>query len=551
MNKRPRAVLRRVLACAMLTLAPVAASAGCGALVLPTGLGVGPPTAAGSLHPVLSPGSLYDTELFNLIYRPLLWFLPDHTIDWSLSHAASIDVQEGGRVYVVTLKPIVWSDGVAVTADDVVYAFELMKALGPVFAGYDTGGMPRLFARVAATGPLVLRVELTQAVNPEWFELSGLGQLVALPRHAWGRYSLDEQRSLQTDAGFLSVVDGPFRLVEFNSGRYAAFAPNPSFVGQAPQMDRLVVDFLQGTSPLEALRAGELDAANLPFNVYDAALAIPGLSVVHLPPQSGYNSLVINMRNPDAAFLADVRVRQAMADAVDEDEVIRLAFHGSSVKVRSPVPPVPTTFVSADGQAGRFAVGYDPARARALLAAAGFAPGPDGIMQKDGVRLEWTDLLSDSASDLLVLYQIVQANLLAVGIRMNIRLMQFNQIIALMNRDPGGWQTASIGWSFPNYPDMQTNYGTGAGENYGHFSDAETDALLREVEDKPGREALFRLQDHLTGLQPFIILPQGAYSLLVQPGIEGLGDAIQANFLWALQKVRFVGERACHAQAAR
>ena len=553
---RPVRAGRRLLAGAAAVALGCAAAmpgarAACGTLVLPTGLGANGATSVGSLHPILSPGSLYDQESFNLLFRPTLWFAPDHTIDWSLSHASALDVQDGGRVFVVTLKPITWSDGVPVTADDVLYSFELMKQLGPAYVNYDTGGVPKLFQSVEATGPLTLRITLTQAVNPEWFELSGLGQFYALPRHAWGRTSLDEQRSLQTDPAFMSVVDGPFRLTEFDSGRYEAFAPNPSFVGQQPEMARLVLDFLQGTSPLEALRAGELDAANVPFNVYDAALALPGLRQVRLAPASGYNSLIINMRNPDAPFLADVRVRQAIADAIDQDEIIRLAFHGSSVPVRAPVPPVPATFLSENARAGRYPVGYDPARARALLTEAGFAPGPDGVMARDGHPLEWTNLLSDGSVDGLILYQIVQANLAAAGMRMNIRLMQFNQIISIMEREPSGWQSTSIGWSFPNYPDMQTNFGTDAGENWGKFSDPETDTLLRQVQDQPGRDALFKVQDHLAGLQPFIILPQGAYSLLVRPGIEGLTEAIQANYLWALQKIRFTGARACDAQAAR
>ncbi len=527
------------------------AGAACGTLVLPTGLAANSPSAAQSLHPILTNNSIYDQESFNLLFRPLLWYTSGHTIDWSLSHAAAIDVQEGGRVFEVTLKPIVWSDGAPVTADDVLYSFEMMKQLGPLYFGYDTGGIPAMFRSVEATGPLTLRITLTQAVNPEWFEVASLSQFYALPRHAWGRIPLDEQRSLQTDVGFMSVVDGPFRVTEFNSGRYVAYAPNPSFVGQQPEMARLVLDFLEGTSPLEALRAGELDVANVPFAVYDAALAIPGLRQVHLPPASGYESMVVNMANPEAPFLADVRVRQAIADAVDQDEIIRLAFHGNGVSAHTPVPPVPEIFLSADSRAGRFPVGHDPARARALLAEAGYSPGPDGILAKGGVRLEWTHLVSDTAPDLLTEWQVVQSNLASVGMRMNIRLMQFNQIIATVERDSSAWTTAAVGWSFPNYPDMQTNYGTGAGENWGKFSDPETDALLKQVQDEPGRDALFRLQDHLAALQPFIILPQGAYSLLARSGIEGLTEAIQANYLWALQKVRFTGERACDAQAAR
>ena len=543
-----RCLLAGVVAFA-LTSAVSSARAACGTLVLPTGLGASSATSAGSLHPVLSPGSLYDVESYNLLFRPLLWFAPDHSIDWSLSHATTIDVQEGGKVFVVTLKPITWSDGVPVTADDVLYAFELMKQLGAAYVGYGTGGIPKLFENVEAAGPLTLRITLTKAVNPEWFELSGLNLFYALPRHAWGRFSLDEQRSLQTDLGFMSVVDGPFRLTEFDSGRYEAFAPNPTYVGQQPGMARLVLDFLQGVSPLEALRAGELDVANIPFNVYDAAIALPGLRIVHLPPASGYNSLVVNMANPATPFLADPRVRQAIADSIDEDEIIRLAFHGNSVPVRSFVPPVPEAFASPNTKAGRFPVGYDPKKARALLAEAGFTPGPDGIMEKDGRRLEWTDLLNDASEDGLVLAQIVQSNLAASGIRMNLRLMQFNQMLALMDRDTKGWETTSLGWGYPNYPDMQGNFGTG--ENWGKFSDPETDALLKRVQDEAGREALFELQDHLAALQPFIVMPQGDYSLLARPGIEGLTEAIQSNYLWALQKIRFIGERACDAQAAR
>ena len=552
---RPAHARRLLAGAAALALAcagvAAPARAACGTLVLPTGLAANAPSAVQSLHPILTSGSLYDQESFNLLFQPLLWLTPEHTIDWSLSHAASIDVQDGGRVFVVTLKPITWSDGVPVTADDVLYSFELMKELGPLYVGYDTGGVPMMFHNIEATGPLTLRITLTQAVNPEWFELSGLSQFYALPRHAWGRTSLEEQRNLQTDVGFMSVVDGPFRLTEFNTGRYAAYAPNPGFVGEPPAMARLVLDFLQGTSPLEALRSGELDVANVPFNVYDAALAIPGLRVVSLPPSSGYESMVVNMANPAAPFLADTRVRQAIADAVDEDEIIRLAFHGHGVHARSPVPPAPVTFLSPDARAGRFPVGHDPAKARALLAEAGFTPGPDGILTRDGRRLEWTHLVSDASPDLLAEWQVVRSNLAAVGIRMNIRLMEFNQIIATLERDPAAWATAAVGWSFPNYPDMQTNYGTGAGENWGKFSDPETDALLKQVQSVPGREALFRLQDHLAALQPFIILPEGAFSLLAQPGIEGLPDAIQANFLWALQKIHFSGKRACDAQAAR
>lgn len=542
-----RALPALALAAALL-LSPTTDAAPCGTVVIPTGLGAdGIAANVASLHPVLDPGSLYDQEAYNLLYRPLLWFAPDHSIDFALSHASAIAVSDDRTVFRVTLHPITWSDGVPVTADDVVYGFELIKALGPAYAGYGTGGIPDLFKSVAAAGPLELDVTLTQPVNPEWLELVGLQQLYALPRHAWSKYSLDEQRSLQTDTGFLSVVDGAFRLAEFNVGRDAVFEPNPTWTGRQPAMARLVLDFLQGVNPLEALQAGELDAASIPFAVYDQAVKLPGFQVVRQQPYSGYNSLMPNMANPAVAFFRDVRVRQAIADAIDQDEIVRLVYHGNSVPVHDSIPPRPEAFLSPDARAGKYPTGYNPQKARALLAAAGWQPGPDGIMVKDGRRLEWTDLLSAGSNDGLVLTQVIQANLAAAGMRMNIRQMEFNQIIATQERDPLGWEMASIAWTFPSYPDMQTNFGTGAGQNFTKYSDPKTDALLAQVSGEPGRDALFALQDYLAAQQPFIFLPQGSYAMLTAPGIAGLTDAVQSNYLWKPEFLTFTGARACDA----
>ena len=89
-------------------------------------------------------------------------------------------------------------------------------------------------------------------------------------------------------------------------------------------------------------------------------------------------------------FFADVRVREAIADAINQPEMIGLAMHGHGYPVYGPVPPVPASFLSPAAQAGHYSVGYDPEKAKALLAVAGYAPGRDGIMQKDGKPLAFT-----------------------------------------------------------------------------------------------------------------------------------------------------------------
>ena len=524
------------------------ASPPCGTVVVPTGNGVeavAQPIA--SMHPVLMDGSLYDQEVIWQIYRPLLWFAGDHSLDFANSEADAITVSDDQTKFHVTLKPWRWSDGAPITADDLVYGFELMKTAGQTFYGYGSGGMPDLFAAVTADGPLSLTVTTTRPVNPDWFEGLGLGQLYALPRHAWGKVPFEAQRSLQTDPKFLGVDSGPFALDEYQPGRYVALKPNPYWTGHKPAMRRLVIDFLAGIDPLAALQTGELDVATIPFATYDFATSLPGFRKVPLLPGSSNNTIIYNFASSTAAMFKDVRVRQAIADALDMKGMIDVVFHGQADALYSPIEPALKPFVSPDAKAGQFPVGYNPQHALALLAAAGYSRGADGVMQNNGVRLEWTDLLSSNSGDRLLLTQFLQADLARIGIRMNIRLMDFNQIIETMTRHPQDWQTASIGWTQFTYPDMQINFGTDAGENYGKFSNPQVDALATKVGIDPGREAMFQLQDLISTQQPFLFMPQGNYSLLTRPGIAGFRDAFQANYMWKLEYLTLSSSRACPA----
>ena len=511
----------------------------CGTIVVPTGNGVeAVAQPISSMHPVLMDGSLYDQEVIWQIFRPLLWFASDHSIDYAQSQAEAITVSPDQTRFHLTLKPWRWSDGAPITADDLVYGFELMRSAGQAFSGYGSGGMPDLFAAVVTT---------RRPVNPDWFEGVGLGQLYALPRHAWSRVPLEAQRSLQTDVTFLGVDSGPFTLDEYRPGRYVALTPNPYWSGRKPTMRRLVIDFLAGIDPLAALQTGELDVATIPFATYDFATSLPGFSTVPLLPGSSNNTIVYNFASPTAAIFRDVRVRQAIADALDMRALINVVFHGQAVPLYGPIEPALAPFLSPDAKAGRFPVGYDPARALDLLAAAGYSRGSDGVMQRDGIRLEWTDLLSSNSGDRLLLTQFVQAGLARIGIRMNIRLMDFNQIIETMTRHPQDWQSASIGWTQFTYPDMQINFGTSAGENYGKFSDPQVDALATKIGTDPGRSALFQLQDLISTQQPFLFMPQGNYSLLASPGISGFREAFQANYMWKLEYLALSAGRACPA----
>ncbi len=525
----------------------LAAAAPCGTVVLPTGLGA--ETTAEpvySLHPLLGDNSLYDVEVFPQLYRPLLWIAPDLTIDAADSEASSIEVLDSDTLFRIHLKPWLWSDGVPVTADDLQFCFELIRQLGPAFFGWNSDGMPDLFSSVRAVAPDVLEIRTPHPVNPDWFETLAIAQVFyALPRHLWGRYDANTQRGLMGDPRFFAVSDGPFVLDRYSVGRFIAMRPNPRWLGHRPEMSRLVIDFLAGIDPLEALQAGQIDAATIPFSLRRHVAALPGFNIVQLPAGPIMNGMSINLANPAVGFLRDLRVRQAMADAVDQQAIIDVVFRGQAAKTYGPVPPADAGYLSPAAAAGHFPVGYDPAQARALLRQAGYTPGPDGVMQKDGVRLALTQLVGANLPDALLVAEFVQAGLARIGIQMQLRQMDFNQLLALAYRSPIGWETSSIGVSYPAYPDLGAEFGSTAPQNFGRFADPVADALLARITTEPGRQALYAAQDRIAEQVPQLFLPQGSYAILTANGVSGWQTALQSNFLWRLEYLHLTGARVC------
>ncbi|EGO93546.1 Extracellular solute-binding protein [Acidiphilium sp. PM] len=537
---RRGSVLMRSRLLAAVILAMVAAgpsfSAGrCDTVVVPPGLGLGtPPASVDSLNPFLI-GSAYDAEAAGLLYDGLLWISRNHTITWSRSIASAIEVSDDKTTFTVTMKPRTWSDGVPVTAEDVKFTFDLIRKLGKTYTGYGQGGMPGLVKSLNVLGPHRFRVVLKRSVNPTWFELTGLSQLTPFPAHAWTRYSVNQMWRLQSTPSFFRVVDGPFRIGRYVMGRYISFVPNPTYQGHKPDIRRFIMVFLNSDGAVfEGLRTGTLDAGNLPFSLWRAQRKLPDARELRLPPNFGFDYMELSYRNPKVAFFRDVRVRQAIADAIDQKRIIRLLLHGTTKPQHGPVPVDPPTFLSPAAKAGKYPVGYDTAKAKALLAAAGWKPGPDGIRMKDGKRLAFTDVIPSGNVTGQLGAELIQADLRAVGIAMTIREVTFSQMLVLSYK-PLQWEAMQFGWALGVYPDDSAQLASDGAFNQSGYSDARMDALLKDVQTKPGLEPLYAYQDYAAAQQPEIFLPEPGSVVLVRNGLEGVRKFLSPTGAWSPQ----------------
>jgi peptide/nickel transport system substrate-binding protein len=257
---------------------------------------------------------------------------------------------------------------------------------------------------------------------------------------------------------------------------------------------------------------------------------LPGIRLISLPPGLSFHEIQLNLRNPHVAFFRDVRVRQAMADAINQREMIALIDHGQGEEIRAPIPPQPPTYLPPAMQAGQYPVGYDPQKALALLQEVGFSRGPDGIMQKNGVRLSFTYLSLAGGAASAQTAVMLQSYFAKIGIEMKVRQIEFNQLVALLNNPHGAWEAAGLGETVGVYPSGEELFGTNGFANAGGYSDPKMDQLIAESTDKPGLQGLYDYATYASEQQPVIFMPVASPSILARARVRGVENFVDPAY---------------------
>ncbi|MBZ9748150.1 ABC transporter substrate-binding protein [Mesorhizobium sp. CO1-1-7] len=174
------------------------------------------------------------------------------------------------------------------------------------------------------------------------------------------------------------IGTGPFKFGEYKAGQYYRLTKNADYWGKdEPYLDEIIYQVLPDrTSAAAALEAEEIQLAAfsaVPLADLDRISKVPGLKVI----TKGYEGLTyqlvveINHRRKE---LADLKVRQAIAHAIDKDFVVKTVFLGYAATATGPVPKNDPQFYTADVPIYAF----DVAKANALLDEAGYKKGADG-----------------------------------------------------------------------------------------------------------------------------------------------------------------------------
>ncbi len=475
-----------------------------------------------SFNPIYA-NDLGNSRAAQLLFQPLAWVNRYGNVDYGRSLAARIDVSADTTRYTITLRSWHWSDGTPVTAADVVYDWRMIQQLGSTYPNFGTGGIPTQIKSLIALDPMHVQIVLTGPVNPLWFVDNGLSQITPLPSHAWASLSLDTLYQTQSNPKFFDIVDGPMRIQRLDIGMDAVFTPNADYEGPKPHLQRLVLNFVHGDgAAVQQVEAGDLDFAPVPMELLNAVRHVPDAHLELLSPVSFWYYLSLNLQNPKTAFFRDVRVRQAIQDALDQKAIIRLVFHGYGDEVYTAVPPINANLLAPGLAQGNYPVGYNPAKARALLAADGYTPGPQGILASHGKKLVFTVLTTpDSAEDSEMLLM-MQRQLRDIGIQMDIHQIAFGEMIQMLENEPQAWETAELGTYSNPFPSGEGMFETGAGGNNGGYSNPEMDRLIGVSIDQPGLAGLYDYETYAATQQPVIFLATEKHLDLVSDRMRGV-----------------------------
>ena len=332
-----------------------------------------------------NPGNAWLTEatdLIELVYSSLVKmdfagnYYPDLAQSWSVS--------DDGLAWTFVLEPeAVWSDGTPVTAEDV--AFTLLAYKDWADFGYMSGYTTPM-ADVQATDEHTVVITLDIPVPN--FE-SQVMYTYILPKHIWEPFAgdLDAAVAFQNEA---MIGSGPFRLKEFQQGEYYRLGANPDYYNGAPVIDEVIFQAYANEDALvQALRAGELDMiTEMPHTVVASLRGDPNITVATGTGRS-LRDYIFNLSSPDTCpveaggvcsghpALRDRVVRQAMAHAVDKQQIVDVAELGLGTPGLGLVPAALGKFYASELEDYTF----DIALANKMLDEAGYLD-TDG----DGIR---------------------------------------------------------------------------------------------------------------------------------------------------------------------
>jgi peptide/nickel transport system substrate-binding protein len=448
----------------------------------------------------------YETKLSRLV-APGLTTTDNDALEPRANLAASWTMLDPTTWEFVLRPGLKFSDGSPVTAADVAWTFTSVLAEGS--PAVSSKSFRERFTKVEATGPLTVRFHLVKPLA------TLLGDV---------EFGVVSHRAARADGSFPGgrvVGAGPYKVAALDQRRIVLLQ-NEHYVGPAPLVPRIELRVVRDAGARNLMLVG--GSADLAQNAVRLDLIDDVARRGALAVTSGKSAVLSYlMMNNEDPVLEDVRVRQAIALALDRDAIIAAKFSGRAVKSYGLMPP---GHWAGDPDVVRW--DHDPARAKALLDAAGLVD-PDGAGPRPRLHLVYK---TSSDQFRVAVARVIAAQLGTVGIAVEVRAFEFGTFFADIKQ--GSFQLASMQTTDIQDPDFLRTYFSSTriptpddpnANNRWRYRNAEVDDLVergRRVLDPEQRVGLYRAAQQIIAREvPIVFLWHEDNVVLAHEGVTG------------------------------
>ncbi len=392
-------------------------------------------------------------------------------------------------------KNVKWHDGLPVTSRDAAFTYRAImdeSYVSPRKPDYD------LVLSIETPDPYEFRVVYRKPYSPalnSW--MIGL-----LPAHI-----LEGKNSAWWAANFNRnpIGCGPFVFKRWKTNEYIELERNPDYFRGAPHLDSWVFRPIpDATSIRLAFETKQTDSWLVDPYAVGRFGEDPRFDL-YSGPGGGYTYVGWNLQRP---MFQDKKVRQALAHAVDIPSIIRYVLYGHGQQATGNWDPKMWWF---DESVKPFV--YDPDKARALLAEAGWKPGADGILEKDGKKFSFV-LITNNANEVRKdIATLVQASLRKIGIQVDVQLYEWAVFLKefIEKRD---FDACVLGWTYgADYDQYQIWHSsqTSPGQlNTVSYKNPKLDVLLEQIRAEYDKGEIKRIAGEIQRTiyddQPYLFL---------------------------------------------
>ncbi|NLV91112.1 MAG: peptide ABC transporter [Firmicutes bacterium] len=475
----------------------------------------------GMFNPILNT-EVYDRYIVDQVFDGLIEI--DRNLIPQPCVAKSWEISEDSRSITFYLhEGITFHDGAPLTARDVEYTYKTI--LHPHYTGVRYGDFRVLVGAEAYKNGESDEVPGIEVIDdytirfntekPHAPLLTSFGYGI-MPAHLLADIPVGELET--ADFNSHPIGSGPFVFQEFKTDQHVILTANDNYFRGRPNIDTLVFQKIATDAVPIWIQQGRVDFVEIAPEQYPEVDAIDFVDL-YVYEALSYNYIAFNLRQER---MADVRVRQAMTYGFDRDTYVEVIREGFAIKANAPMPQASWAFTDE----GINSYDYNPELARKMLAEAGWKPGRDGILQKDGMRLELELLVPEGSRANEQMALLFQQNMADLGIKINLVFMEFNAAVDRV--DAREFDMFTMGWSLSVDPDPYGIWHSSSVWNDPGFFNERSDELIemgREETDPEKRKEIYAEWQRVINYElPDIFLSYGVVIGAIHERVQGIDE---------------------------